>query len=460
MLDAFRVADDVLRQGVQGICDLITRPGLINLDFADVRTVMQTSGNALMGVGMASGATRGVDAARRAIASPLLGREIRGASGIVLSIAGGDDLALVEVTEAAAIVREAATDDANIIFGASVDPDLTGQFLGDRDRHRLRRRPRDGGRAAADDDHRHRHRLVATGSPARACAEVRGIGRPRRAGVPPQPLGSPVVRRSQMPRSGGAIAAGHPESARVGAEILAAGGNAVDACVAAGIASWIAEPTVAGPGGGGFMLVHHPRRAGAVAYDFFTAVPGLDATGRPIAPLEELRVEFGTTTQLFLVGPGSCAVPGNAVGMHEAHRRAGRLPFAQLVEPAIRLARAGREAEPGTGRPARDPRSAAAPATRGDRGVRARGEDARRGRRRAQTQRLATTLERYAEHGADEFSTGDTARAIVATQEADGGPRDRARSARVPRDRPPPGACRVRRRAGAHETRRPLRAGS
>ena len=128
MLDAFRVADDVLRQGVQGICDLITRPGLINLDFADVRTVMQTSGNALMGVGMASGATRGADAARRAIASPLLGREIRGASGIVLSIAGGDDLGLVEVTEAAAIVREAATADANIIFGASVDPDLTGQF--------------------------------------------------------------------------------------------------------------------------------------------------------------------------------------------------------------------------------------------------------------------------------------------------------------------------------------------
>jgi cell division protein FtsZ len=128
MLDAFRVADDVLRQGVQGICDLITRPGLINLDFADVRTVMQTSGNALMGVGMASGSTRGVDAAKRAIASPLLGREIRGASGIVLSIAGGDDLGLVEVTEAARIVQEASTPDANIIFGASVDPDLTGQF--------------------------------------------------------------------------------------------------------------------------------------------------------------------------------------------------------------------------------------------------------------------------------------------------------------------------------------------
>jgi cell division protein FtsZ len=128
MLDAFRVADDVLRQGVQGICDLITRPGLINLDFADVRTVMQTSGNALMGVGMASGATRGIEAAKRAIASPLLGREISGASGIVLSIAGGDDLGLVEVTEAARIVQDAATPDANIIFGASVDPDLTGQF--------------------------------------------------------------------------------------------------------------------------------------------------------------------------------------------------------------------------------------------------------------------------------------------------------------------------------------------
>ena len=78
-----------------------------------------------------------------------------------------------------------------------------------------------------------------------------------------------------------------------------------------------------------------------MAFDFFTAVPGLGATGRPIAPLEELRVEFGTTTQLFLVGPGSCAVPGVAVGVHEAHRRAGRLPWAELVQPAIRLARTG-----------------------------------------------------------------------------------------------------------------------
>jgi gamma-glutamyltranspeptidase/glutathione hydrolase len=224
-----------------------------------------------------------------------------------------------------------------------------------------------------------------------------------------------------MPRSGGAIAAGHPESARVGAEMLAAGGNAVDACVAAGIASWIAEPTVAGPGGGGFMLVHDPRKRGAVAYDFFTAVPGLDATGRPIAPLEELRVEFGTTTQLFLVGPGSCAVPGNAVGMHAAHRRAGRMPFAQLVEPAIRLARAGAKLNRGQAdlHAILDPllrRRPAAIEVFGPEGrMLVEGDVVR-------NVRLATTLERYAEHGADEFSTGDSARAIVAAQEADGGP--------------------------------------
>jgi gamma-glutamyltranspeptidase/glutathione hydrolase len=127
----------------------------------------------------------------------------------------------------------------------------------------------------------------------------------------------------------------------VGAEVLAAGGNAVDACVAAGIASWIAEPTVAGPGGGGFMLVHDPRRASTVAYDFFTAVPGLDPSPGARAPLDQLTVEFGTTTQLFHVGPGSCAVPGVAVGVYEAHRRAGRLPFPRLVEPAISLAREG-----------------------------------------------------------------------------------------------------------------------
>jgi cell division protein FtsZ len=127
MIDAFRIADDVLRQGVQGICDLITTPGLINLDFADVRTVMQNAGSALMGIGYATGPNRAREAAERALGSPLIDAEIVSARGILLSIAGGDDLSLVEVNDAAEVVRATATDDTNIIFGANVDPRLTGQ---------------------------------------------------------------------------------------------------------------------------------------------------------------------------------------------------------------------------------------------------------------------------------------------------------------------------------------------
>jgi cell division protein FtsZ len=128
MLDAFRIADDVLRQGVQGICDLITLPGLINLDFADVRTIMKDAGTALMGIGFsASGENRARDAAERALRSPLIETDIGGAKGILLSIAGGDDLSLYEVNEAAEVVRGAATDDTNIIFGATIDDRLTGQ---------------------------------------------------------------------------------------------------------------------------------------------------------------------------------------------------------------------------------------------------------------------------------------------------------------------------------------------
>jgi cell division protein FtsZ len=127
MIDAFKIADDVLRQGVQGICDLITTPGLINLDFADVRTVMQDAGSALMGIGYATGPTRAREAAERALGSPLIDTQIVGARGVLLSIAGGDDLSLVEVHEAAEVVRQTATDDTNIIFGATVDSRLTGQ---------------------------------------------------------------------------------------------------------------------------------------------------------------------------------------------------------------------------------------------------------------------------------------------------------------------------------------------
>ena len=128
MLDAFRIADDVLRQGVQGICDLITLPGLINLDFADVRTIMKDAGTALMGIGFsATGENRAREAAERALRSPLIETDVGGAKGILLSIAGGDDLSLYEVNEAAEVVRGAATDDTNIIFGATVDDRLTGQ---------------------------------------------------------------------------------------------------------------------------------------------------------------------------------------------------------------------------------------------------------------------------------------------------------------------------------------------
>jgi cell division protein FtsZ len=127
MVDAFKIADDVLRQGVQGICDLITMPGLINLDFADVRTIMSNAGSALMGIGYSESKNRAREAAERALRSPLIDTEIVGARGILLSIAGGEDLTLLEVNEAAEVVRGAATDDTNIIFGATVDERLNGQ---------------------------------------------------------------------------------------------------------------------------------------------------------------------------------------------------------------------------------------------------------------------------------------------------------------------------------------------
>jgi len=128
MLDAFKIADDVLRQGVQGICDLITLPGLINLDFADVRTIMEGSGTALMGIGFSSGTeNRAREAAERALRSPLIDTEVGAARGILLSIAGGDDLTLLEVNEAAEVIRQTANDDTQIIFGATIDDRLTGQ---------------------------------------------------------------------------------------------------------------------------------------------------------------------------------------------------------------------------------------------------------------------------------------------------------------------------------------------
>lgn len=124
IVEAFRIADDVLRQGVQGISDLIAVPGLINLDFADVKTIMVETGSALMGIGVGQGDSRAADAARAAISSPLLETSIEGAKGVLLNITGGSDLGLFEINEAAEIVAEAADPEANIIFGAVIDDNL------------------------------------------------------------------------------------------------------------------------------------------------------------------------------------------------------------------------------------------------------------------------------------------------------------------------------------------------
>ncbi len=129
ILDAFRVVDDVLRQGVQGISDIITMPGLINLDFADVRAIMKDAGSALMGIGRASGENRAVDAARQAIASPLLEVDIAGAQGILFNITGSSSLSLYEVTEAAEEIRAAADPEANIIFGTSFNERLGDEVM-------------------------------------------------------------------------------------------------------------------------------------------------------------------------------------------------------------------------------------------------------------------------------------------------------------------------------------------
>ena len=171
MVEAFRVADDVLRQGVQGISDLVTLPGLINLDFADVRTIMANAGSALLGIGMGSGERRAIDAAEKAVASPLLETSMEGARSILLSITGGRDLSLWEVNEAAKAVSEAAHPDANIIFGAMVDEKLEDQVW---------------------------VTVVATryGAPTRQLPRREEPGRPAARPAAREPIGEPRVRRS------------------------------------------------------------------------------------------------------------------------------------------------------------------------------------------------------------------------------------------------------------------------
>lgn len=129
LLEAFKVADDVLRQGVQGISDLITVHGLINLDFADVKAVMKNAGSALMGIGRASGENRAMEAAKQAIESPLLEVSIDGARGVLFNVIGGDDMSMHEINIAAETITSAADHDANIIFGATINPELQGEMI-------------------------------------------------------------------------------------------------------------------------------------------------------------------------------------------------------------------------------------------------------------------------------------------------------------------------------------------
>src|SRR4051812_36980898 len=154
VVDAFRMADDILRQGVQGITDLITVPGLVNLDFADVRTIMRDAGSALMGIGIASGENRAAEAARAAVSSPLLETAIDGATGILLNVTGGSDIGLFEVNEAAEVVTSAADQNANVIFGAVIDDSIGDEVqvtviaTGFGGQGRRRRRPRETERDA------------------------------------------------------------------------------------------------------------------------------------------------------------------------------------------------------------------------------------------------------------------------------------------------------------------------
>jgi gamma-glutamyltranspeptidase/glutathione hydrolase len=142
----------------------------------------------------------------------------------------------------------------------------------------------------------------------------------------------------------GAVAAGHPLTAAAGARILAEGGNAVDACVAAALASWVAESPLTGPGAGGFMLVHRARDHSCRLLDFFAAVPGLGPKAPARSEMEAIDIDFdGGTSQVFRIGAPSCAVPGAAAGLEAAHRSYGTLPWPRLFEPALELARDGVE---------------------------------------------------------------------------------------------------------------------
>jgi cell division protein FtsZ len=213
MLDAFRSADQVLLSGVQGITDLITTPGLINLDFADVKAVMQGAGSALMGIGSARGEDRAVQAAELAISSPLLEASIDGAHGVLLSIQGGSDLGLFEINEAARLVQEAAHPEANIIFGTVID-----DALGDEVRVTVIAAGFDGGGPVRRNDDRALGQVAGStqrASMAPAPAQQPGVVQPGQVRPPVIPPGQtqPGTQApgDQPPANGAQPPAGHPQ---------------------------------------------------------------------------------------------------------------------------------------------------------------------------------------------------------------------------------------------------------
>ena len=215
----------------------------------------------------------------------------------------------------------------------------------------------------------------------------------------------------------GAIAAGHPLTAAAGARALEAGGSAVDACVAAAFTSWVCESMLTGPGGGGFMLVHEASSGRSVVLDFFVSVPRRTAAGA----LLELEVDFdGDTRQLFRTGAAAVAVPGTARGVEAAHRRWGRLPWAELVHPAAELARTGVELTPMQGYLHQILDGLLRHSPEGDAMYGVDGRAYRWGERFALPE-LAATLELLAAEGADVLYRGALAEAVVAHVRAGGG---------------------------------------
>jgi len=219
----------------------------------------------------------------------------------------------------------------------------------------------------------------------------------------------------------GAVAAGHPLTAEAGAAVLAEGGNAVDACIAAAFVSWVAESTLTGPGAGGFMLVHRARDRSTRVLDHFVTVPGLGRDRREVAEMESVDVAFTPeSSQAFRIGTASCAVPGAAAGLGEAHRLFGTLPWPVLLEPAIRHAREGIEL---TKSQAYLHAILDLILRHTHEGEAIYGRDGNRlvaGDRLVMTD-LAGTLERLAEHGADDLYRGDLARALAAHLREGGG---------------------------------------